>query len=113
MGFTKTSLVLFLFFILLCPSYASSRFTLQQRLPSTTNFSPNQQAEQLKRSFNLFPKDPANVHGEYPIDDFVPGKIIEKKFSLFDDSSGAPSIENLGHNAGYYSLPLSKSARYY
>ncbi|KAL2328561.1 hypothetical protein Fmac_021988 [Flemingia macrophylla] len=40
---------------------------------------------------------------------FVPGKIVEKKFSVFGDSG--PPVEDLGHYAGYYSLPNSKEAR--
>ncbi|XP_058755082.1 serine carboxypeptidase-like [Vicia villosa] len=110
MGFSKTFLSLFMSFILFSSSYATSRITLQQRFPSTTKFSSNQRAEQLIRSLNLFPKDSANIHGEYSIDDFVPGKIVEKTFSFLASSNGT-SVEDLGHHAGYYSLPRSKSAR--
>ncbi|CAK8576175.1 unnamed protein product [Lathyrus sativus] len=109
MEFSKTSLSLFLFFILFSLSHATSRITLQQRFP-TTKFSSNRRAERLIRSFNLFPKSSANIHGEYSIDDFVPGKIVEKTFSFLARSNGT-SIEDLGHHAGYYSLPRSKSAR--
>lgn len=106
MGFSKTSLPLFLFFILFSVSYATSRIINHARFPSTT-FSPNQQAEKLIRSFNLFPKQSVNViHGDHSLDHFLPGKIVEKKFSFFGDS-----IEDLGHHAGYYSLPRSNSSR--
>ncbi|XP_058734965.1 serine carboxypeptidase-like [Vicia villosa] len=110
MGFSKTCLSLFLFFISFSLSCATSRITLQHPFPSTTKFSSNQRAEQLIRSFNLFPKHSANIHGEYSIDDFVPGKIVEKSFSFLASSNGT-SVEDLGHHAGYYSLPRSKSAR--
>ncbi|RDX89530.1 Serine carboxypeptidase-like 49 [Mucuna pruriens] len=40
---------------------------------------------------------------------FVPGKIVEKKFSFLGDAG--PSIQDLGHHAGYYSLPHSIAAR--
>ncbi|XP_058729752.1 serine carboxypeptidase-like isoform X2 [Vicia villosa] len=43
-------------------------------------------------------------------DDFVPGKIVEKTFSFLASSDGT-SVEDLGHHAGFYSLPRSKSAR--
>ena len=110
MGFSKTSLPLFLFFILFTVSYATSRIINHARFPSTT-FSPNQQAEKLIRSFNLFPKQSVNIiHGDHSLDHFLPGKIVEKKFSFFSDSDG-PSIEDLGHHAGYYSLPRSNSSR--
>jgi serine carboxypeptidase-like clade 4 len=66
--------------------------------------------EWLTRSLNLFPKDPVNVVHDDQSVDFVPGKIVEKKISFFGDSDGL-SVENLGHHAGYYSLPRSKSAR--
>jgi serine carboxypeptidase-like clade 4 len=109
MGFSKTSLSLF-FFILFSSSYATSRTIHHQEFPSTTKVSPNNRAEKLIRSFNLFPKDPVNIiHGNHSLN-FVPGKIVEKKFSFFGDSD-EPSIENLGHHAGYYSLPRSNSAR--
>ncbi|CAK8576174.1 unnamed protein product [Lathyrus sativus] len=109
MRFSKTSLSLFLFFILFSSSYATSRVTHQQRFPAT-KFSPYQRAEKLIKSFNLFPKEPVNIiHGDSSVDDhFVPGKIVEKKFSFFGESD-EPSVDDLGHHAGYYSL--SKSAR--
>ncbi|KAH1225366.1 Serine carboxypeptidase-like 49 [Glycine max] len=83
-------------------SYATSRFTHKRDYPTQS------QAEKLIRSLNLLPKDSVNiVKGDHV--GFVPGKIVEKKFSLFCDSG--PSIEDLGHHAGYYSLPHSKAAR--
>jgi serine carboxypeptidase-like clade 4 len=58
----------------------------------------------------LFLKDRVNtVHDDHSVD-FVPGKIVEKKFSFFGDSDEL-SVENIGHHAGYYSLPRSKTAR--
>lgn len=111
MGFSKTSLSLLLLFVLFSFSYATSRITHHHSFSSTPKFSPNQRAEKLIKSFNLLPKDPVNIiHGDHSIDHFVPGKLVEKKFSFFSDSNG-PSIEDLGHHAGYYSLPRSKSAR--
>ncbi|CAJ1979245.1 unnamed protein product [Sphenostylis stenocarpa] len=66
------------------------------------------QAEKLIRSLNLFPKDPVNIiKGDHA--GFVPGNIVEKKFSFLGDSGS--SVEDLGHHAGYYSLPHSKAAR--
>ncbi|CAL5212159.1 unnamed protein product [Lathyrus oleraceus] len=109
MGFSKTSLSLFLFFILVSSCYATSRITHQQRFPKT-KFSSNGLAEKLIRSFNLFPKHSANIHGDSSVDDFVPGKIVEKKFSFLASSNGT-SVEDLGHHAGYYTLPRSETAR--
>ncbi|KAK2433874.1 serine carboxypeptidase [Trifolium repens] len=109
MGFSKTSLSLLLLFIL-CSLYTTFRITQYLHFLSITNFSPNQRAEWLTRSLNLFLKEPVNiVHDDHSVD-FVPGKIVEKKFSFFGDSDGL-SVENIGHHAGYYSLPRSKDAR--
>ncbi|CAL5212157.1 unnamed protein product [Lathyrus oleraceus] len=99
MEFSKTSMSLLFLFILFSSSYLTSRMTHLQR---TTTFPPNQRAERLIRSLNLFPKDTVNIIHNHSFD-FVPGKIVEKKFSFFG--------ENLGHHVGYYSLPRSKAAR--
>jgi len=83
-------------------SYATSRFTHGR------TYTPQSQAEKLIRSLNLFPKDSVNIiKGD--LDSFVPGKIVESKFSFFGDSGN--SIQDLRHHAGYYSLPHSKAAR--
>ncbi|KAJ1384073.1 Serine carboxypeptidase, serine active site [Sesbania bispinosa] len=102
---TSLTLVLLLFFISLSSSYATSRFVT----PTTPHSSPKEQrAEKLIRSLNLFPNAPVNrVPNDHDV--FVPGKIVEKKFSFLGDSG--PSVEDLGHHAGYYSLPHSKAAR--
>jgi len=107
MGFSETSLSVLLLFVLFSSLHATSRVTHHRHNP--TSFSPNQRAEKLVRSLNLFRNDPVKmIHGHSV--DFVPGKIVEKKFSFFGHSDGL-SIENLGHHAGYYSLPHSKAAR--
>ncbi|XP_061339929.1 serine carboxypeptidase-like [Gastrolobium bilobum] len=71
-------------------------------------YTPNPHAEKLIRGLNLFPKDPVNIRLADPVA-FVPGNIVEKKFSFF--CASGPSVEDLGHHAGYYSLPRSKAAR--
>ncbi|WVZ20870.1 hypothetical protein V8G54_008192 [Vigna mungo] len=97
----SVSLVL-LFFMSLSSSYATSRLTHH---PANSHQSP---AQTLIRSFNLSPKDPVNILQD-DSQAFLSGKIVEKKFSFFGDSG--PSIQDLGHHAGYYSLPSSKAAR--
>ncbi|KAK7354781.1 hypothetical protein VNO80_20267 [Phaseolus coccineus] len=99
---SQVSVSLFLlFFASLSSSYATSRLTHNH----ANSQSP---AQKLIRSFNLFPKYPINtVKGDREA--FVSGKIVEKKFSFLGDSG--PSIQDLGHHAGYYSLPSSKAAR--
>ncbi|XP_020214792.1 serine carboxypeptidase-like [Cajanus cajan] len=97
------SLLLLLLVSVSC-SYATSRLS-SDRVSAKP---PLSQAERLIRSLNLSPKKPVNIiKGD--VADFVPGKIVEKKFSFLGDSG--PSIEDLGHHAGYYSLPHSKAAR--
>ncbi|MED6160902.1 hypothetical protein PIB30_055546, partial [Stylosanthes scabra] len=67
-------------------------------------------AERLIRSLNLLPRKSANIIREKGISDdddvFVPGNIVEKKFSFLDGAS----VEELGHHAGYYSLSHTKAA---
>ncbi|XP_027911762.1 serine carboxypeptidase-like [Vigna unguiculata] len=86
---SKLSL-LFFFFLSLSSSFATSD-------PShDPAHQPQSHAEKLIRSHD-------------DDDGFVPGMIVEKKFSFLGDSG--PSVEDLGHHAGYYSLPHSKAAR--
>jgi len=100
---SQLSLSLFLlFFFSLSSSYATSRLIHHR----ANSHSP---AQKLIRSFNLFPKYPINTVKDDP-QAFVSGRIVEKKFSFLADSE--PSIQDLGHHAGYYSLPSSKAARY-
>ncbi|XP_025641695.1 serine carboxypeptidase-like 48 isoform X2 [Arachis hypogaea] len=72
-------------------------------------------AERLIRSLNLFPTKPVNIiggGGSGDDDVFVPGKIVEKNFSFLSlSNSDHPSIHDLGHHAGYYSLVHTKAAR--
>lgn len=99
------SLVLLFFVSLSSSSYATSHHSNDRA------YTPRSQAEKLIRSLNLFPKDTfnnININGDDYLD-FVPGKIVEKKFSFLGDSG--PSIQDLGHHAGYYSLPHSQAAR--
>jgi len=101
LSFSKLSLLLL--FASFSFSYATSRFSHHPAYPTQTS-----KAEKLIRSLNLFPKEPFNsIEGDH--EGFVPGKIVEKKFSFLGDSG--PSVEDLGHHAGYYSLPHSKAAR--
>ena len=88
-------------------SIATSSTTNDPRL-SQTAYTPELQAERLIRSLNLFPNETVNIRVGEP--GFVPGKIVEKKFSFFGANYG-PSVEDLGHHAGYYSLPHSRAAR--
>ncbi|KAI4334343.1 hypothetical protein L6164_019046 [Bauhinia variegata] len=76
---------------------------------SSTPYLPKMQAEKLIRSLNLFPKDSVNTQvGDSSL---VPGKIVEKKFTFPNLGASGPSVEELGHHAGYYSLPHTKAAR--
>ncbi|KAK2370896.1 serine carboxypeptidase [Trifolium repens] len=66
-------------------------------------------AENLIRGLNLFPKHSINIAENVP--HFVHGNIVEKKFTFPGFVDSGPSVEELGHHAGYYSLPHSKAAR--
>ncbi|KDP43980.1 hypothetical protein JCGZ_05447 [Jatropha curcas] len=100
--FSYRFLSFFLFLSISSPfSYASSPTSL-----------PKLQAEHFIRGFNLFPKHSINL----PINDessvTVP-EIVEKplKLNLLGDSGLGPSVQDLGHHAGYYKLPHTKAAR--
>ncbi|XP_030958809.1 serine carboxypeptidase-like [Quercus lobata] len=66
-------------------------------------------AEKLIRSLNLFPTDSINIASPDP--SFVAPKIVEKSFCFPSLNNSGVSVEDLGHHAGYYSLPHSKAAR--
>jgi len=103
-----TMLLHFLFFI-------SSSFSFLQLHPKNNDIllsstaSSRLQAENIIRGLNLFPKSSINIPENDPR--VLHGNIVEKKFTFpgFDDSGY--SVEELGHHAGYYSLPHSKAAR--
>ena len=82
----------------------------QPTISSTINY-PILQAEKLIRDLNLFPKDSINIAAEDP--SFSSSGIIEKSFQFpFVGRKGqGPSVQDLGHHAGYYPLPHTKSAR--
>ncbi|KAK4482656.1 hypothetical protein RD792_009820 [Penstemon davidsonii] len=75
----------------------------------------NNQAEELIRSLNLFPKlDVVNFVEDDSI--ATAPKIVEKsfhfpKFRDFTTDSNGTSVQNLGHHAGYFSLPNTQGAR--
>ncbi|XP_019451934.1 PREDICTED: serine carboxypeptidase-like [Lupinus angustifolius] len=109
LSLVKISFALSLFFFVL-PSSSSSRLsftTIKNHQQSLTTSYPQSQAERLIRSFNLFPEDLVNMIDNEP--GFTPGTLVEKNFSFL--AASGPSVEDLGHHAGYYSLPHTKAAR--
>ncbi|XP_019412751.1 PREDICTED: serine carboxypeptidase-like [Lupinus angustifolius] len=95
-----------LFFFIL-PSFSSSSPTFPKPKHLLQSYFPKSQAESLIRSFNLSPKYPVNIITSDNA--FVPGSIVENKISFVGVSG--PSVQDLGHHAGYYSLIHSKAAR--
>ncbi|WJX74302.1 Serine carboxypeptidase-like 48, variant 2 [Trifolium repens] len=92
------------------PSFSSPTCsTNNDILISSTRSYPKLQAENLIRGLNLFPKHSINTPENDP--HFVHGNIVEKKFTFPSFVDSSPSVEELGHHAGYYSLPHSKAAR--
>ncbi|CAL1392286.1 unnamed protein product [Linum trigynum] len=78
------------------------------------------QAERLIRSLNLFPKHGSNVvvlnddESDQRLSsiDYMPAAgITEKKLSFNVTGAGGESVQDLGHYAGYYSLPRTIGAR--
>ncbi|WJX74328.1 Serine carboxypeptidase-like 48 [Trifolium repens] len=87
------------------PSFSSSTCSNN----NDTLLSSKLTAENLIRGLNLFPKHSINIAKNVP--HFVHGNIVEKKFTFPSLVDSSPSVEELGHHAGYYSLPHSKAAR--
>ncbi|KAK7305525.1 hypothetical protein VNO77_43431 [Canavalia gladiata] len=93
------------------PSFSSPSYPTSNDLRfSSTAYLPKLEAEKLIRGFNLFPKDSINTLENEP--HFVTGNIVEKTFTFPGlAASSGPSVQELGHHAGYYRLPGSKAAR--
>jgi serine carboxypeptidase-like clade 4 len=92
------------------PSFSSPTCsTNNDILISSTRSYPKLQAENLIRGLNLFPKHSINTPENDP--HFVHGNIVEKEFTFPGLVDSGPSVEELGHHAGYYRLPHSKAAR--
>ncbi|GER39438.1 serine carboxypeptidase [Striga asiatica] len=70
---------------------------------------PKTQAEKLIRSLNLFPEHEVNRHRPDSNDASISG-IVEKRFK-FPFMEANNSVQDLGHHAGYYTLPHSKAAK--
>ncbi|XP_058748482.1 serine carboxypeptidase-like [Vicia villosa] len=100
-------------FLKMCLSFPTLLFFLFSISPSfsspTASSLGNLQAENLIRGLNLFPKDSINTPQNDPHN--AHGNIVEKKFTFPGFSHSGLSVEDLGHHAGYYSLPNTKAAR--
>ena len=107
----SSMLFFLLFFFFISPSFSAPTYPKNNdlRFSSMASF-PKLHAERLIRGLNLFPKDSINtLESDRHL---VPGKIVEKKFTFpYLGASSGPSVEELGHHAGYYRLPRSKAAR--
>lgn len=98
------------FVLLLLPlPFLSATYPNNHRLQSSTAYSPKLHAEELIRRLNLFPKDTVNTAAHDP--SFAASKLVEKRFNFPHLDYSGPSVEELGHHAGYYRLPRSKAAR--
>jgi len=106
--FLNTSLS-FIFFFFLISNNIPPSFSSPTHRTTTDLISFSSTAEKLIRGLNLFPKDPINtLHKDSLI---VAGNIVEKKLTFPSLVGPGSSVEELGHHAGYYSLPRSKAAR--
>ncbi|URD99586.1 serine carboxypeptidase-like [Musa troglodytarum] len=80
-------------------------------LPEGASF-PAPQAERLIRALNLVPKEIcADAGSVAAATDAAAGRLVEKRVRFPGLSGGGPSVEELGHHAGYYRLPHSHAAR--
>ncbi|RWW08679.1 hypothetical protein GW17_00027865 [Ensete ventricosum] len=79
------------------------------RLPSTSAF-PRASAKKLIRALNLIPKDASPESTVGFSSDASQNRIFERRFR-FPGLSDGISVDDLGHHAGYYSLPHTHDAR--
>ncbi|CAI9778432.1 unnamed protein product [Fraxinus pennsylvanica] len=70
---------------------------------------PKTQAEKMIRGLNLFPELDVNFVEDDPA--FTAPKMVEKSLQFPCLSDPRTSVQDLGHRAGYYRLPHTKSAR--
>lgn len=105
---SSLSLSLLLLFLTSVPFSSATNPDNHFHLSSTARF-PKLQAEKLIRGLNLFPKESINTAAHDPL--FVAPKIVEKRFHFPHLDYSGPSVQELGHHAGYYRLPHSKGAR--
>ncbi|THU54976.1 hypothetical protein C4D60_Mb11t01720 [Musa balbisiana] len=105
-----------LFFLLLLVSglflsHAASAGSIPDdlRLPSTSAF-PRASAKKLIRALNLIPKDASPESTVGFSSDASQNRIFERRFR-FPGLSDGISVDDLGHRAGYYSLPHTHDAR--
>lgn len=123
-AFFSTFLFSLLLLLLLLPYPA---FSLENTTAKDDNFfksSSKAQAEKLIRQLNLFPKHdiniiiPADEQGKKKESAISEPRIVERNLDLSsllssNSSSGTGiSVQDLGHHAGYFSLPHTKAARY-
>ncbi|KAI4340430.1 hypothetical protein MLD38_025264 [Melastoma candidum] len=79
------------------------------KTPAPPRFSTQGRAYMLIRSLNLFPKETVGILAADPLS-FESG-IVEKQIDLLFSGDSGSSIKDLGHHAGYFSLPHTKGAR--
>ncbi|KAG5398907.1 hypothetical protein IGI04_020721 [Brassica rapa subsp. trilocularis] len=103
------------FAVFIASTSQSSSILLNDRSFEIPNL-PSSRAEKLIRELNLFPNLEVNVidvgDSTLTSDEELPS-IVERRFifpNILPDG-GPPSLEDLGHHAGYYKLPKSQGAR--
>ncbi|PON66485.1 Serine carboxypeptidase-like [Parasponia andersonii] len=80
---------------------------------SSKAYFPQRQAEKLIRDLNLLPDDDVNVAAhEFKFEPASGRKIVERRLELSVIGNAGPSVQELGHHAGYYLLPHSHAAYY-
>ncbi|KAK4441208.1 Serine carboxypeptidase-like 49 [Sesamum alatum] len=81
----------------------------KDQLPSSTVEFPRTQVEKMIRQLNLFPELDVNIaEGEPAVSE---PKLVEKRIQFPHLSDRGATVENLGHHAGYFRLPHTRSAR--
>ncbi|KAG5599169.1 hypothetical protein H5410_030539 [Solanum commersonii] len=72
---------------------------------------PVPMAEKLIKQLNLFPKHDINKASSSPLAATHQQTLFEKRFNLSYLGDSGATVQDLGHQAGYYRLPHTKDAR--
>ncbi|KAK4408475.1 Serine carboxypeptidase-like 48 [Sesamum angolense] len=96
-------------FLSLLLIFSSTAESSNKRPPSSTLEFPRTQVEKMIKQLNLFPELDVNiVEGESAVSE---PELVEKNIRFPRLHDRGATVENLGHHAGYFRLPHTRSAR--
>ncbi|KAL2239860.1 UNVERIFIED_CONTAM: Serine carboxypeptidase-like 49 [Sesamum indicum] len=95
-------------FLSLLPIFSTAESSNKLPPPSTLEF-PGTQVEKMIKQLNLFPELDVNIAEG---DSAVSEPLVKKRIRFPHLSDRGATVQNLGHHAGYFRLPRTRSERY-